>query len=139
LGLTIRWADAALVYDSIPRDRLSWSWIIRRQYRLGNTYAVSERILGRRHLLIRRSIVGLARIGVGILMLPLLAASPSYGMRGASHLLRGAGMLVGLMGHSLEEYSPGRLGAGPANERPDAETPQAGARRDHRASVPSAS
>ncbi len=105
-GLTIRWAEHALVYDSIPRSRMRWSWIFRRQYRIGNTFAVSERILGRRRLLIRRSLVGVARVGGGVLMLPMLVVSPYYGMRGVTHMLRGLGMLVGLMGHRLEEYAP---------------------------------
>jgi exopolysaccharide biosynthesis glycosyltransferase PssC len=108
-GLTIRWAEQALVYDSIPRSRMRWSWIFRRQYRIGNTFAVSERILGRRSLLIRRSLVGIARVGGGVLVLPMLVVSPYYGMRGVTHMLRGLGMLVGLMGHRLEEYAPGAM------------------------------
>jgi glycosyltransferase involved in cell wall biosynthesis len=109
LGLTIRWADEALVYDSVPSNRMNWSWICRRQYRIGNTFAISERIIGRRHLLIRRSIVSLVRIALGTIMLPMLLVSPYYGMRGVSHALRGAGMLIGLMGHRLQEYAPDAL------------------------------
>ena len=109
LGLTIRWAEQALVYNSIPHSRMRWSWILRRQYRLGNTFAVSERILGKPHLLIRRSLVGFARVGGGLLMLPMLVVSPYYGMRGVTHMLRGLGMLIGLIGHRLEEYAPGAM------------------------------
>lgn len=109
LGMSVRWADNALVYDAIPRNRMTWPWVLRRQYRIGNTFAISERIIGRPGLLWWRLVVGIMRTGLGVAMLPLLIVSPYYGMRGVRHALRGAGMVVGLVGHRLEEYAPDAL------------------------------
>jgi glycosyltransferase involved in cell wall biosynthesis len=108
-GMVVRWAQRALVYEEIPLNRMTWPWVIKRHYRLGNTFSVSERIIGRKYDLVRRFFIGGARIGLGIVMLPALIVSPAWGMRAIGHVVRGTGMLVGLMGHRHEEYSPAAL------------------------------
>lgn len=105
LGMRIVWSAAAPVYEDIPKSRMTWRWVAQRQYRLGNTFSVSERIAGTRFGLFKLALKGAARIGLGLLMLPALLLSPYYGMRSIVHLLRGAGIVAGAYGHTHQEYS----------------------------------
>jgi len=108
-GMVVRWAQRALVYEEIPLSRMTWPWILKRHFRIGNTFSVSERIIGNRSRLLRRFFIGAARIGLGTVMLPALIVSPAFGMKAIGHVVRGTGMLVGLLGHKHEEYSPTAL------------------------------
>lgn len=109
-GLKIFWADDALVYDIIPASRMTWKWVLQRQYRLGNTFAVSDVLDGDRNRRLRRLAYGATRTLLGAAMLPAIVASPRYGMRALTHMLRGAGMVSGILGHSYQEYKPGADG-----------------------------
>jgi glycosyltransferase involved in cell wall biosynthesis len=108
LGMRIVWAARALVYDTIPADRMTWAWVLRRQYRLGNTFAVSDSLGGSVARRLFRLGYGLSRIGLGVLMLPGFLVSPFWGMRSATHILRGAGMANGILGHAYQEYAPAK-------------------------------
>lgn len=109
-GVQIFWADAALVHDIVPASRMNWKWVLQRQYRLGNTFAVAEKLYGDRKSAAYRFAYGVARVGLGVAMLPALAVSPRLGMRALTHLLRGAGTVSGLLGHAYEEYRPDAKG-----------------------------
>lgn len=105
LGMRIVWSAGAPVYEEVPMSRLKLRWIIQRQYRLGNTFSVSERFAGTRMGLAKLVVKGFMRIGLGVTMLPTLFFSPYFGMRAISHILRGAGTVAGAFGHAHQEYS----------------------------------
>ena len=105
-GMRIVWSAGAPVYEEVPMSRLTLRWIIQRQYRLGNTFSVSERLAGTRAGLAKLMVKGLMRMGLGIAMLPALLFSPYFGMRAIIHMLRGAGTVAGALGHAHQEYSP---------------------------------
>jgi glycosyltransferase involved in cell wall biosynthesis len=105
-GMHIVWSASAPVYEYVPKSRMTLRWICQRQFRLGNTFAVSERIVGTRMGLFKLVLKGVARTGLGVIMLPALIFSPYYGMRAIVHLLRGAGIVAGTYGHRHQEYSP---------------------------------
>lgn len=105
-GMRIVWSAAAPVYEDVPMSRLTWRWIVQRQYRLGNTFSVSERLVGTPRGLAKWVLKGIARTGLGFAMLPALLFSPYYGMRAVVHLLRGIGTVAGAFGHAHREYSP---------------------------------
>jgi succinoglycan biosynthesis protein ExoM len=109
LGMLIVWSAAALVYEDIPKSRMTLRWICLRQYRVGNTFSVSERIVGTPTGLFKLLLKGIARTGLGFVMLPALFFSPYYGMRAIVHLLRGVGIVAGTYGHTHQEYSPKEL------------------------------
>jgi len=106
LGMYIAWSDKAPVYEAVPPSRITWRWILRRQYRLGNTFSLSERIAGTPWTVMSCAIKGIARMSLGAIMLPTIPFSPHYGMRSIVHLVRGAGTFVGALGHTMNEYSP---------------------------------
>lgn len=109
-GVSVHWSEAALVYDMFPASRLSIQWQRQRQYRLGNTFAVATRLEGSGSEKIRQFIKGVARMGLGAVMSPALLVSPYWGGRAIVHMLRGAGITVGMLGHAYEEYAPRRMG-----------------------------
>jgi hypothetical protein len=106
LGMRIVWSAAAPVYEDVPKSRMTLRWICQRQYRLGNTFSVSERLAGTRMGLFKLALKGIVRTGLGVVMLPALLFSPYYGMRAIVHLLRGIGIVAGTYGHTHQEYSP---------------------------------
>lgn len=108
-GITIRWAADALVYDMFPANRLTIEWQRQRQYRLGNTFAVATRLEGGTGEKISLFAKGVVRMGLGALLSPSLLFSPYWGGRSMVHMLRGAGIAVGMLGHRYEEYAPKRM------------------------------
>lgn len=108
-GVAIRWASDALVYDMFPANRLTIQWQRQRQYRLGNTFAVATRLEGGTGEKIALFTKGVARMGLGVLLSPALLVSPYWGGRAMVHMLRGAGIAVGMLGHRYEEYAPKRV------------------------------
>jgi glycosyltransferase involved in cell wall biosynthesis len=108
-GFTISWSQAAMVFDGIPASRMTWKWVLQRQFRIGNTFAVAARIQDGRGRQLRLLGVGVLRMGLGTALLPTLAFSPRYGFWGLAHLIRGTGIVVGMFGLVYEEYSPAKL------------------------------
>lgn len=111
LGVRIFWANNALVYDIIPANRMTWKWLLKRQYRLGNTFALADIIEGTLAEKAHRLLYGSMRVGLGICLLPTFPFSPRLGMRSLIHILRGAGMVGGILGHAYQEYAPIKLDA----------------------------
>ena len=105
-GLTIHWSEAAVVEEAFPPERLKPSWALARQFRTGNTFAIHDRLEGGAGRFVKRFVIGLSRICLGVLLLPTLPFSARYGGRALTHILRGAGMISGLFGGVYEEYRP---------------------------------
>jgi glycosyltransferase involved in cell wall biosynthesis len=109
LGLRIAWSDTATVYEDIPHSRLKWRWILMRHYRLGNTYAVSDLLEGGASRIFRRLCIGVARMGLGLAILPFAVMGMKFGAKAVRHAVRGAGMVAGVFGQRREEYQPMEL------------------------------
>lgn len=106
-GHTIVWSDTAVVHEDVPSSRATVGWLLQRAYRGGNAFALCERMLSN-SILVRanRLARGMFRIVRGIARLLL---SPVLGQRsGALHGLRfvanGAGVVMGVIGMTYEEY-----------------------------------
>lgn len=108
-GMRIHWAADAEVFEDIPRARTTLRWMAQRQIRLGNTFALDARLSGGTARIAELYAIGLARAGAGLLGLPSLLLSTRWGSGAAIHLLRGVGILTGLLGYRHEEYAKGRL------------------------------
>ncbi|HEX8692866.1 MAG TPA: glycosyltransferase family 2 protein [Longimicrobium sp.] len=105
-GHRIVWADDALAWEWVPPSRTRVSWLLRRAFRRGNTWALCERELDPafrvRALRLARAV---GRIGVGTLR---MLAAPFSGTHAAVDALRGicfgAGSVAGLAGFRYDEY-----------------------------------
>ena len=105
-GYSIRWSDTAHVYESIPASRVSTGWLLRREYRRGQTLSRSLRRRDRRlrRLARRTGNAGLhlAR-GLGLLVLGL-PRGRAHWLHGAKEIVLAAGMMTGLAGRQYREY-----------------------------------
>lgn len=105
-GCTIAWSDTAIVYEAIPASRVDTRWILRREYRRGQTLS---RSLRRRSpspwQLVRRVANAVLQIGRGVVDLVAGLLRGRAGLvTGCKRLVFGAGLITGLLGRRYEEY-----------------------------------
>jgi glycosyltransferase involved in cell wall biosynthesis len=106
-GHTIVWADEAVVVEEVPRSRMTSRWLMRREYRRGNTLSLCLRDLQdspwRR---VRRFVLGVVRIaeGVGATVLGVPRGRAGV-VAGLQRISFGCGLLSGLFGARFDEYA----------------------------------
>ena len=105
-GCTIAWCDTALVYEAIPPSRVDARWILRREYRRGQTLSRSlRRRSPTRWQLVRRVVNALVQLGRGIFDTVIGVRRGRAGViGGAKRIVFGAGLATGLLGRRYEEY-----------------------------------
>ncbi|WP_116999664.1 glycosyltransferase [Desertimonas flava] len=106
-GFSIVWADDAIVHDSVPASRVNPWWVLKREYRRGNTLSLCLRDLQdtwwRR---LRRAANGCLHIARGIPQaLVGLSRGRAATLTGLKHISLGAGLLTGLAGIRYDEYT----------------------------------
>lgn len=109
LGARLVWCDEATVQEEVPPARANVGWLLRRSYRLGQTYMRSE--IARRHGLarwVRAGWLGLRAL-VQVVVAAVLAAvlgpfSRIRGLRWLRAAVAQAGKLSALAGHRYHEY-----------------------------------
>lgn len=106
-GHAIVWADDAVVTEEVPASRVDVRWLMRREYRRGNTLSLCLRALEdsvpRR---VKRVGAGVAHIAAGALAVPLgLVRGRRTAVAGLQRVWFGAGLLSGLTGHVYQEYT----------------------------------
>jgi hypothetical protein len=111
-GYRLVWADDAVVDERVPPERMRLTWILRRAYRVANTWSLCERELSPSlGVLGLRAAKAVARLvlGAGLLASGVIAGR-HVAARGLWHLAFGIGNLTGLLGLRFAEYSPARSG-----------------------------
>ncbi|WP_256793612.1 glycosyltransferase [Terrabacter sp. Ter38] len=111
-GGRIVWCDESHVIDQVPTNRMNRTWVLNRSFSHGNTWSLVERAMtaGRAARLRARArcagggagrvVAGLGRYALG--MLTRSVAGQAKGLRLA---YRGAGMVYGALGRTVEEYA----------------------------------
>jgi succinoglycan biosynthesis protein ExoM len=105
-GARIVWADAAVVHERVPASRATVGWVLRRAYRGGTSFALSERLLHpTRTWMLLRVGTGAGRALQGLmLLLPSLLLGRAGIVRALRTACIGAGLLAGVLGMSYREY-----------------------------------
>ncbi len=110
-GARIVWCDEAVVREHIPAERSTRDWVLRREFRSGNSWSgmrlartpgVSRRLVVRLDLGARgtgRVVGALARLGWGI-----ARRDVTHRARGACLAATNAGVVAGAFGHRYGEY-----------------------------------
>nr|WP_322000765.1 glycosyltransferase [Rhodococcus qingshengii] len=110
-GFTLVWCDEAVVTDVVPAERATRDWVIRRRYRIGNSWARTELALisGRAQTTRLRAALllagstrvagGTARTAIGV-----LGRTPRDRANGIRIAARGAGIVAGAFGRTYLEY-----------------------------------
>lgn len=105
-GHSIVWADDAVVTEEVPSSRVNVRWLLRREYRRGNTLSLCLLDLHdspwRRF---KRVISGLVHIGRGIVqtLIGVTKGKPAL-VAGVQRIYFGAGLLTGLVNLRYDEY-----------------------------------
>ena len=105
-GLQIYWSDRAIVHEAIPTSRVNEKWLIRREYRRGQTVSRSLRRRDpRRWRHLRRGIRGVLEMLAGAAQaLVGVVAGKHRRLRGVQRVALGAGMISGLFDRRYDEY-----------------------------------
>ena len=100
------WSDRAIVYEAIPASRVVESWLIRREYRRGQTLSRSLRRRNpSRQRLFRRAVRGVLEVFAGSVSAIIGAATGKHRrILGAQQIAFGAGMITGLLDRRYDEY-----------------------------------
>lgn len=108
-GAKFVWCDEATVSEEVPAQRANLNWLLRRSYRLGQTYVLSEiarlrglpRLLRAGQLGARALLQLLLAAGISVASLPF---SRSMSIRWLRITLAQCGKLSALAGHRYHEY-----------------------------------
>jgi succinoglycan biosynthesis protein ExoM len=118
-GFKIVWANDAIVHEAISKTRANFGWLLRRAYRLGNSWSLCESSLdGRFVTRVARAAKAFAWMARGLAQLALSAFQGKTAVVWALRTIcYGAGQLSGLAGHKYQEYRTagtleGYVGAG---------------------------
>jgi len=108
-GARFIWCDEATVQEEVPLARANTGWLLRRSYRLGQTYMVSETHQLRGAAWLKRAgFLGLRAAGqllvAGMLALVLVPFSRIRSFRWLRATLAQLGKLSALAGHRYHEY-----------------------------------
>lgn len=105
------WCDEAIVYDMVPAARATRDWVLRRAFRMGNSWtrvslALADSPLAAARVRIVSGARGLVRVagGAGRLAVGTLTHSARHQARGRRTMARGAGLLAGVVGYRYDEY-----------------------------------
>ncbi|WP_210509041.1 glycosyltransferase family 2 protein [Naasia sp. SYSU D00057] len=110
-GGSIVWCDEAIVTDVVPASRSTRDWVLRRQFRSGNSWmhtslALEPTPAGRARTRVLLSAAGAARVvaGAALLAAGSVTRSLRWRARGTKAVARGSGLLAGAFGSVYAEY-----------------------------------
>jgi glycosyltransferase involved in cell wall biosynthesis len=106
-GYRIVWCDEAIVRETIPLERTSAGWIIKRNYRYGNTWSLVELDLrpGLKTRLKLPLMIGYRLLKGLVFLLLTLPLGKREIVRYVAHMAFGLGMISGYFGSRFREYA----------------------------------
>lgn len=106
LGNKLVWSDRAVVYEAIPTSRTTTDWLLRREFRRGQTLGLSLRRLNPTpKKLASRAAKGVVEVGAGVgITVAGLPRGKGHWFRGIRRVGFGIGILTGLVGRQHQEY-----------------------------------
>ncbi len=105
VGARIFWAQKAVVFETIPDKRASLNWLVKRAYRGATTYTYILKLEKKYLQLMKKFIVSLVYLLVGIFTLPLLLFPVKYRYWGLFKICNAFGGFAGLFNIRYKEYS----------------------------------
>lgn len=108
-GAKIIWSKKAVVYETIPEKRSRINWLLKRKYRGATTYTYILGIEKSYARLLKKFLVSIAYIFLGIIALPMQLLPVKLKYFGIIKLFEGMGGLAGLFGIRYNEYAKNEL------------------------------
>ena len=103
-GAKIQWSDKALVYETVFENRATLNWLVKRRYRGAITYTYIMMLEKQHAQLVKKAIVSLAYLFMGIPGLFLLPFKGKNKYWGILKVSEGWGGLAGLFSVKYHEY-----------------------------------
>lgn len=105
-GRKLVWSEKAVVFEAVPPSRMNRRWLLRREYRRGQTLSLSLRRRDWRPTRVLRRLVNAGgQIVVGLARSLIGAVRGRSGwLPGMKQVVFGAGMVSGLLGRRYQEY-----------------------------------
>lgn len=101
-----KWAEKAITYEYLTKERTTVDWLIRRYYRVGTSAGLCTKYMNLSSIKkIRHIFSGLLRIGYGfarIFIVPF--KNKSYLIMSLCYIAKGLGMCLGTLGVKYHEY-----------------------------------
>lgn len=104
----IFWAAKAFVYETIPAKRATLQWLIKRKFRVANTYTYIMLLEKRYARVLKKILVNVAYLCVGALAIVLTPIGFKYRYFGVLKIAESFGGFAGLLNIKFHEYSTGR-------------------------------
>jgi succinoglycan biosynthesis protein ExoM len=105
-GTRMYWCDEAEVFETVPPERATFRWIVKRAYSGSNSFTTAELLTnpGPRTAVFR-IVKGLVRIGIGVVgAAPALLFGRAKSARMIVGASKGVGMIAGVAGRRYEAY-----------------------------------
>lgn len=107
-GAAIYWAKHAIVFETIPRTRSTFEWLLRRTYRGAITYTYIL-FLEKKYLLIfKKFLVSIFNLLLGVFGMVLMPFDFKYKYYGPMKLAESAGGFAGMLNFKYNEYDKER-------------------------------
>lgn len=106
-GYKIVRSDEAIVHESVPASRATLPWLLRRSYRVGNSYTLCELALNPSpKTAVKRAIKGIGRIIQGLVLTPIAALRGRHQLvQSLQNICFGSGTLAAVVGTRYEIYT----------------------------------
>ena len=104
-GARIFWSHDAIIYETIPEKRATLKWIMRRIYRAATTFTYILKLRKSYLKLIRKFIISVLYLAVGIFGLLLIPFSFKYKYWGLFKICAGLGGFAGMFNIRYKEYA----------------------------------
>lgn len=107
-GATIRWADKAIAYETIPQKRANLRWLIRRNFNHAITFTYILKLEKIYSGLLKKTLISIAYFISGILALIFMLFPFRWKYWGILKISESIGGFAGLFGISFHEYASDR-------------------------------
>ena len=107
-GAAIYWASKAVAYETIPPQRTTLSWLIRRKYNGASTYIFVLKLERGFVKLSKKAITDIIYLLIGVIALLVTPFPFKHKYWGILRISESIGGLSGLLGFQYHEYSKNR-------------------------------
>ena len=104
-GARIFWSHDAIVYETIPEKRATLKWLMRRIYRSASTFTYILKLRKSYVMLIRKFLISIFYLGLGICSLVLLPFSGKHKYLGLIKISEAFGGFAGMLNIRYKEYA----------------------------------
>ncbi len=103
-GAKVFWAKEAIIYETVPKNRIGLFWIIKRRYRVAINFVYTLKIEGESIMLLKKTFISVAYIILGLIALPALLLPIKIRFWGILTVSEGIGGLAGIFNIRYDGY-----------------------------------